>query len=78
MYEAPPSRYDYRILSDYDHSGTTSRNRLEYSENILLLTNRITTDREPFFQNLLDDTVYNSLLMVWTRSRSTVDSTCCL
>ena len=67
---APPSRYDDGILLDYDPSGTISRNLLEYFHNILL-TNRIATDPrtflpEPSSQNLLDVTVYNSLLMVWT------------
>ena len=40
MGEAPPSRYDYEILLDYDLSGTISRNPLECFQNILLLTNR--------------------------------------
>ena len=40
MGEAPLSRYDYEIPLDYDPSGTTSRNLLEYFQNILLLTNR--------------------------------------
>ena len=39
--EAPPSRYDYGILLNYDPSGTMSRKRLEYFQNILLLSNRI-------------------------------------
>ena len=30
MGEAPPSRYDYGILLDYDSSGTISRNLLEH------------------------------------------------
>ena len=44
MGEAPPSRYDYRILLDYDP--LISRSLLEYFQNILLLTraNRIATD----------------------------------
>ena len=37
--EVPPSRYDYEILLDYDPSGIISRNRLEYFQNVLLLTN---------------------------------------
>ena len=37
--KAPPSRYDYGILLDFDPSGTMSRNLLEYFQNILLLTN---------------------------------------
>ena len=65
MGEAPPSQYDYGILLDYDPSGTVSCNLLEYFQNILLLTNRIATDPRTF-QNLLDDTIYNSLLVVWT------------
>ena len=65
MGEAPPSQYDYGILLDYDPSGTLSRNLLEYFQNILLLTSRIATDPRTF-QNLLDDTIYNSLLVVWT------------
>ena len=39
MGKAPPSRYDYEILLDYDPSGTMSRNLLESFPNILLLTN---------------------------------------
>ena len=39
MGEAPPSRYDYEILLDYDPSGTMSRNLLETFQNILLLNN---------------------------------------
>ena len=57
------NRLDYGILLDYDPSGTISRNLLEYFLNLLLLTNGIATDPRTF---LLDDTVYNSLLMVWT------------
>ena len=80
MGEAPPFRYDYGILLDYDPSGTISRNLLEYFQNIMLLTNRIATDPRTSSQNLLDDTVYDSLLMVCglcsrKHSRST---TCCL
>ena len=48
MGEAPPSRYDYEILLDYDPSGTLSRNLLEYFQNILLLSNRIATDPRAF------------------------------
>ena len=40
MGEAPPFRYDYEILLDYDPSGTISMNLLESFQNILLLTNR--------------------------------------
>ena len=57
MGEAPASRYDYEILLDYDPSGTIFRNRLEYFQNILLLTNRNATNPR---------TVYNSILMLWT------------
>ena len=46
--EAPPSRYDYGILLDYDPSETISRNLLEDFQNILLLTKRITTDPNIF------------------------------
>ena len=48
MGEAPPSRYDYGIILDYDPSGTISRNLLEYFQNILLLTDRIATDPRTF------------------------------
>ena len=48
MAEAPPSRYDYGILLDYDPSGTISRNRLKYFQNELLLTSRIATDPRTF------------------------------
>ena len=47
--EAPPSRYDYGILLDYDPSGAISRNLLEYFQTILLLTNRIATDTRTFY-----------------------------
>ena len=53
MGEAPSSRYDYKILLDYDPFGTTSRNLMEFFHNILLLTNRS-------FQNLLEDSVNTS------------------
>ena len=49
MGEAPPFRYDYGILLDYDPSGTISRNLLEYFQNIMLLTNQIATDPRIFF-----------------------------
>ena len=52
MGEAPPSRYDYGMLLDYDPSGTISRNLLEYFQNILLLTNRIATDLRTFLPEL--------------------------
>ena len=65
MGETPSSQYDYGILLDYDPSGTVPWNLLEYFQNILLLTNGIATDPRTF-QNLLDDTIYNSLLVVWT------------
>ena len=48
MGEAPPSRYDYGILLDYDPFGTISRSLLEYFQNILLLTIRIATDPRTF------------------------------
>ena len=48
MGEAPPSRYDYGILLDYDPSGTMSKNLLEYFQKIPLLTNRITTHPRTF------------------------------
>ena len=48
MGEAPPSRYDYGILLDYDPSGTISRNRLDYFQNMRLLTYRIATDLRIF------------------------------
>ena len=49
MGDAPPSRYDYGILLDYDTSGTLSRNLLEYFQNILLLlANRIPTNPRTF------------------------------
>ena len=48
MGEAPPSRYDYGIILDYDPSGLISRNLLEYFQNILLLTYRIATDPKTF------------------------------
>ena len=66
MGKAPLSRYDYGIPLDYNPFGTRFRNLLEYFQNILLLTNRTAADPRTFFQNLLDDTVYNSLLVVWT------------
>ena len=44
MGEAPPSRYDYGIILDYDPSGTMSKNLLDYFQNILLPANRIAAD----------------------------------
>ena len=37
--EAPPSRYDYEILLDYDPSGTICSNLLESFQNIRLMIN---------------------------------------
>ena len=66
MGEALPSRFDYGIFLDCDPSGALSRNLLEYFQDIVLLSIELLRIREPYFQNLLDDTVYNSLLVVWT------------
>ena len=46
MGEAPPSRYDYEMLLDYDPSE--------------IFSEHTATDQsmQYFFQNLLDDTVY--------------------
>ena len=40
MDEAPPYRYNGKIVLDYDPSGTISKYLLESFQNILLLTNR--------------------------------------
>ena len=64
MGEAPPSRYDYEILLDYDPSGTISRNILESFQNILLLTNRSNLPSRTFWMTpytFLTDAV-NSVL----------------
>ena len=66
MGEAPPSRYDYGILLDYDPSGTISRNLLESFQNILLLTSRSNLPSRTFWRTpftLLTDAV-NSALVV--------------
>ena len=64
MGEASPSRYDYKILLDYDPSGTISRNLLESFQNILLLTNRSNLHSRPFEMTpyiLLTDDVNSAL-----------------
>ena len=64
MVEEPPCRYDYGILLDYDPFGTISRNLLEYFRTYCCCPIELLRIREPSFQNLVDDTVYNSLLVV--------------
>ena len=64
MGAAPPSRYDYEILLDYDPSGTISRNRLKSIENILLLTNQSNLPSRTFQMTpytLLTDAVNSAL-----------------
>ena len=65
MGEAPPTRYDYEILHDYDSSGTISGNFLESFQNILLLPNRSNLPSRTFSMTpdtLLTDDAVNSAL----------------